>query len=259
MSWRYVGASVTGTAHQKRGFPCQDTHAVGSSPARIDECFWVVVADGAGSAQCAERGAQLACDVLGRRISRWFSVHHGSDVSLDSDTVSQWIEGVHVRLTRLAEQESRLLRDYACTLSVVVVGLKTCTCFQIGDGAIVIRSGQNGYEVVFWPDSGENINMTHFVTDDDFVEALAIRIVPTVPEEVAVFTDGLNHLALHYASRTAHAPFFLPMFRRLAQEGPGRAVVLEPPLRGFLGGAAVNQRTEDDRTLVLATRIPILD
>ena len=72
--------------------------------------------------------------------------------------------------------------------------------------------------------------------------------------ELALFTDGLQALALHFVSREVHAPFFEPMFERLRQEPPGDAPGLEAELRAFLDSAEVNRRTDDDKTLVLATR-----
>jgi hypothetical protein len=74
--------------------------------------------------------------------------------------------------------------------------------------------------------------------------------VPGV-DEVALLTDGLQSLALRFASREAHGPFFEPMFERL--RGPEQPS--ESELAAFLGSGPVNARTDDDKTLVLATRL----
>ncbi len=254
--WRYVGASVPGSSHLARGVPCQDAHVIGSRPPRIAESFWAVVADGAGSARCSQLGAQLACDYLGRRISRWLSIHHGSSEPVDEQVIRGWIKDTRARLAQCAAREGHPLREYACTLSGIVVGPQQAICFQIGDGAIVVRDGQDQCQVVFWPEHGEYVNTTYFLTDETFDQTLAVQPLCAIPEAVALFTDGLQRLALHLASRSVHVPFFAPMWDRLAQEGPGQAVTLEPGLRRFLSSHAVDQRTDDDRTLVLATRVP---
>ena len=46
------------------------------------------------------------------------------------------------------------------------------------------------------------------------------------------------------------------MFARLRGETEGEAAGLLEGLRAFLASAPVNQRTDDDKTLVLATRLP---
>lgn len=257
--WRYIGASVPGTSHLTRGVPCQDAHAVGASPIKVNEVFWAVIADGAGSAPCAERGAQVACESIARRISRWFSIHRGVETALDEDVVAQWIEGTRSKLCRLAAHEGRLVRDFACTLVGIAIAPTHAACFQIGDGAIVIRNEHHEYQVVFWPANGEYVNTTFFLTDEAYRQRLEVRILSYVPKEIALLTDGLQRLALHLASRQVHVPFFLPMFRQLRKEMSGRATLLEFHLRRFLGSTAVNQRTDDDRTLVLATRDPMLE
>jgi hypothetical protein len=45
------------------------------------------------------------------------------------------------------------------------------------------------------------------------------------------------------------------MFARLRREREGQSRPLLRELRAFLGSAPVNQRTDDDKTLVLATRL----
>ena len=103
-----------------------------------------------------------------------------------------------------------------------------------------------------WPQSGEYANCTWFVTDDDAAERVQSVAAEGV-DEVALLTDGLQGLALRFDTREAHGPFFEPMFARLRAEGEGED--LREELRAFLGSAPVNQRTDDDKTLVLATRL----
>src|SRR5207253_127084 len=107
-------------------------------------------------------------------------------------------------------------------------------------------------KTVFWPQSGEYANTTFFLTGQDFEERLAFCVLAQKVEELALFTDGLQPLALHYASRSVHAPFFDPMFKRL-HSAPD-VTSLEGPLQEFLRSKAVNERTDDDKTLILATR-----
>jgi hypothetical protein len=67
-----------------------------------------------------------------------------------------------------------------------------------------------------------------------------------------MFTDGLQRLLLHYETQTPHIPFFEPVFAQL--ENAECCARLNEELRSFLDSRAVNQRTDDDKTLVLAAR-----
>ncbi len=127
--------------------------------------------------------------------------------------------------------------------------------FQIGDGAIVYRGRDGAYVPALWPQSGEYANCTCFVTDEDAAERVQTVAAEDV-HEVALLTDGLQRLALRLSTREAHGPFFEPMFARLRGETRAGTEGLLEELRAFLGSAPVNQRTDDDKTLVLATRLP---
>jgi len=60
----------------------------------------------------------------------------------------------------------------------------------------------------------------------------------------------------HLVNRGAHAPFFEPMFARLRREPEDTPEHLLEELRAFLDSPPVDQRTGDNKTLVLATRLP---
>ncbi|HEX7968681.1 MAG TPA: protein phosphatase 2C domain-containing protein, partial [Stellaceae bacterium] len=130
--------------------------------------------------------------------------------------------------------------------------------FQIGDGAIVVspRHDRDGYGWVFWPQHGEFANTTNFVTQRDAANALEIEIRPGPIDEVALFTDGIERLVLDLRGKTAHAPFFRPLFRWLAGTKPSEKSETSPALAQYLGSKQVCDRTDDDKTLVMATRRP---
>jgi hypothetical protein len=118
----------------------------------------------------------------------------------------------------------------------------------------MVVAQEDAYEPVFWPQSGEYANTTNFLTDPEWAEHLAFAQRPVRVEELALLTDGLQTLALSFAGRTVHAPFFRPMFQRLRAAAPGEG--LARALRQFLDSEPVNARTDDDKTLILATRVP---
>jgi len=124
--------------------------------------------------------------------------------------------------------------------------------FQIGDGAIIVNScGVQG--VVFWPDNGLYANMTYFLTDEDYLQHIHVVQINTPLEEVILLTDGLQRLALVLDSKIAHEPFFSPIFKALRANN-ANTELLNQHLAQFLASQVVNQRTDDDKTLVMAIR-----
>jgi hypothetical protein len=250
--WKLLFQSVRGTAHERNQLPCQDRslarlHQTPHGPVLLLAC-----ADGSGSASHADLGAEHSCRQMLRLIQQ--DLAEGLTVAaIERDTVLSW----HVRLRQLLEQQAALLRiridQLACTLLLAVVGQTAAAFSQIGDGAIVALHQQT-YQPAFWPQTGEYANATNFVTDPHFADLLAFELFRERVDEVAILTDGLQMLALKYADRTAHQPFFRPMFERLRATVAGEQ--LPRLLRQFLVSPAVNARSDDDKTLILATRVP---
>lgn len=254
MSWKVIQASVIGASHTVRGELCQDDCAATTFPAPGgEECFVALVSDGAGSAIRGGRGAMVACETGIRVIEQWVSQAQSLSF-LSSDVVAEWVDTIRYNLWLASNAEGLLPRDYACTLLGVVIGENNAAFFQVGDGAIVIGEG-DGFRPVFWPDSGEYANMTYFITDEDALSHLHSEVSLKAPVEVAVFSDGIQRLALVYQTREVHKPFFEPMFVRLRKAaGDDECDLLSGHLAGFLGSSAVNDRTDDDKSLILATR-----
>jgi len=249
MTWRTVHAAVAGTSHVENGASCQDDHLVAtySGP---EEVLVALIADGAGSAARAEQGASIACETVNEVLKYWVNERTACD--LTSEIVIRFLEDARLRIRETAESENLTARDFACTLLLAIVGTKTGVFAQIGDGGIVIGNA-DGYSPVFWPDAGEYANMTYFVTDDDALEHLQFAILPA-PDEVAMFSDGLQRLALDYRQRQAYSPFFSPMFERVRKSDIVACESLCEQLGSFLNSQKVNERTDDDKTLILATR-----
>lgn len=253
MSWKVIQACTVGTSHLARGEACQDDCVAVTVTARWGEEFLVaLVSDGAGSAVRGGKGASIACESGVKVIEEWFSCSE-SFSGLDFRVIESWVDSVRYQLWLASRSEGLVLRDFACTLLGAVVGDKGAAFFQVGDGAIVIQDG-DGYKVVFWPDSGEYANTTFFVTENDVFEHLHSDVFDTSPGKVAVFSDGIQRLALVYSSRSVHKPFFEPMFARLMQARVEECDVLSEQLAHFLASPRVNERTDDDKTLVLAVR-----
>jgi hypothetical protein len=265
--WRTLSASVAGTAHARAGDPCADASAVRVLPRGDGSLLVAVAADGAGASPRAKDGARLACDAIVAQARQWAAAARpgkrpkrgersgARDLrAFQREDVARFVAAARERVVAAARRESQDERDFSCTLLVALVDPHAGVFFQIGDGAIVYQ--ENGrYVPALWPQSGEYANCTSFLTDPDASSRVQAKRVRGV-HEVALFTDGLQGLALHFASRAAHGPFFAPMFARLRAVRAVRPRRLAGELEAFLDSSAVNQRTDDDKTLVLATRLP---
>ena len=247
--WRTAYASVLGTSHLKTGSPCQDAGGCIVVPAADGgEVLIAAVADGAGTAKRSEAGASLA-------VSRFLHDFAETDpASIDRPFVVQWIGSVQSEIATMAADEGNQVRDYACTLLGAVVAGSGAVYFQIGDGAIVVGGGEVGeYDWVFWPQHGEYANVTNFLTQEQAAETLEFETGGPV-REIALFSDGIERLVLNFSARAVHSPSFRPIFKWLAGMEPGSKQQPAEALINYLGSDHVNKRTDDDKTLVMATR-----
>ena len=257
--WRYVRASVPGVAHLASGTECQDACAARLlRAANADPVLALAVADGAGSAAESRAGAELACQTLLAEFEAWLAQDPAA-WDWSPTTAEMLLQRVRTTLEQRAAEANQPVREFACTLLGAVVAADRALFLQIGDGAIVIGSG-DGYRPVFWPQGGEYANETHFVTDPNAATRLECIVLIEPVAEIALLSDGLQLLALHYQSRQAHAPFFRPLFQRLrAHPETGCPAELAAALERFLATPAINQRTHDDKTLILATRLSVAE
>jgi tRNA G18 (ribose-2'-O)-methylase SpoU len=129
---------------------------------------------------------------------------------------------------------------------------------QVGDGAIVYRprSEEAAGEIALLtaPHHGEYLNETVFLTSDGYLEHLQLAYHAGAPDALALFSDGLQMLALDMKNQppVPHAPFFDPLFTFVKNNPDG--LEREQKLRAFLESERVCAKTDDDKTLVIAVR-----
>jgi hypothetical protein len=241
-------------SHQAVDAPCQDRCAGAVLTSRHgQEVFITVVSDGAGSAAYAERGAQSVCDSLLELAANELR-NAGELEHVGNESVRVWFLTARERLRVLAREAGSDVREFAATALLAIAGDRQTLCARIGDGAIVVRRAPGAaFEVALWPDAGEYTNQTYFITDETAAEHIAIARFDDVCDVVA-FSDGLQHLALEQATRTAFGPFFAPLVEtvRGADRANGR---LRAALLDFLNSAPINERTDDDKSLVVGCRM----
>jgi hypothetical protein len=240
---------VAGTSHIAISTGCQDSCiACVETDMAKPPLLTIFVADGAGSASHGGTGAELAVEAATTFANERYAL---SELPLDNLWAEACIKAVRSKICEAAETNGAKTRDYACTFLGVVSSPSETLIMQVGDGGIVVDIG-NGLEVPIAPMTGEYANMTNFVTDEDAIEILAVKALPARADRVAVFSDGIQRLALNMATNTAHAPFFAPFFTVLATAQEAQEDYLHSQLIEFLESQAVNERTDDDKTLAFA-------
>lgn len=245
-----VGAAAQGTSHARAGTPCQDALAYQVLPGDVAAA---VIADGAGTARFAAQAAQAAvsvsCEALGGLLS-----------AAIPENLQDWqtlLRGVFSRARSAVLQQAEEIgdnpREFACTLTAVAVCETGLAIAQIGDGAVVALDAKGDLFSAACLQRGEYANETYFLTQDDALDRVEFQFYQGNFRGLALMSDGLLRLALKMPAQEPYPPFFEPLFRFLAEaEDESQAV---DQLAGFLNSDRVNQRTDDDKTLILAVRI----
>ena len=238
--WKLVYGSVRGTSHAVSGQPCQDFCAGNCAGSTVV----AACSDGAGSAELSHIGSKAA-------VERFMEVAASCESAPERALIEAWVDATRERVLEEAALQGAVPRQLACTLLVALVGDGWAAFAQIGDGVIVF-DGESGYALAFWPDNGEYANTTRFLTDDDYAKHLRIEVIEREVCELAVMTDGLQMLALDFKGARVHERFFEPLFRTV-RSNPNEKD-LHDSLLNFMDSKRVNERTDDDKTLLLATR-----
>ncbi len=239
------GASVAGTSHHRLRLPCQDAHGY----RLLEQATVAAVADGLGSAACAQEGSELAVQTLLTELERALQAPLPTDESRWQMLFVKAFTTVQQQLEATAQSTNRPLRDYATTLLAAVVTAKGVAVAHIGDGAIVVQWDNGAIETISPPQRGEYANEVVPITALNALTQLRCRYQTAAVRGVALFTDGLQHLALNLASGTAYAPFFAPLFAAL--ESPVESAVVSAQLAAFLDSERINAKTDDDKTLLI--------
>ena len=206
----------------------------------------IAIADGAGSAEKSDIGAQEVVAVLVKSAAACT----GDFGRIKKEDVLLWFDDARRHLVEQVAQSAECPVDALASTAMLAILWNTGAAFaHVGDGAWVAQKGEE-YVVVTWPFSGDYANQTKFLTSADAGEHLIFDVFAERPSAVAGFTDGIQLLALNFTAESAHAPFYDRLIAPL--RGGVAPDSLKPALAAFLDSSLVNDRTDDDKTLVLA-------
>ena len=250
--WSYLNVSVKGTSHEAKNIPCQDNNYC-SIVQDINgaQILIAIVSDGAGSASKADVGSFETCS----KFSAFLINCLQNEIFLKDfteDFFKSWIVEFQNELAIKAASEELTIRDYASTFLAAIVSAESACFVQIGDGAIIIEGEDGEYSYMFVPQNGEYANETFFITDEKAVERCQFEYIEKPINQIAMFSDGIQNLVLDVQNFTVNQNFFSEWFNWLSEikdQNIGKKI-----LEDYLNSPKINERTNDDKTLVLAVR-----
>jgi hypothetical protein len=249
--WTWAAAKCRGVSHQRANLRLQDAFkcAVGTGPS---EPLILIVSDGAGTASYGGQGASVICRNMAASARRHFERTPSLPSSQDLES---WLDSTRDHIVAIAARRQLSPRDFAATLVLVISDGAHSLTLHVGDGCAVLKQEESGHWIApTWPEHGEYASTTSFVTDEPEAR---VRVASHVGQisGIAVFSDGLERLVLDLRDKQPYGPFFERMIAPVAlSDARGRDHELSQKLRAFLDSDHVNNRTDDDKTLVLAVR-----
>ena len=202
--WSGFSASIIGSGHIKRGLPCQDASSVVTGPRPA-----LIVCDGRGSASRSQDGASAAVRDFTSQCAV-FEPLLATILDADEADAGRWEQFCRILYRTLMQTKLNLSaehnvpeKEFDFTVAAAVIGTNWIGCFQVGDGAIVLR--QDGIvETAFSPDKGEFANQTHFLRKNGEAKGKFHAKLFSAKENsgIAITSDGPEHLMFHIATMT---------------------------------------------------------
>ena len=248
--WNWVSAACRGTSHDRSGTRLQDAHSCFISGGKRGGFFVSIVCDGAGSATFGGEGASLVCRTIGVAVREHFLV---AEAIPSNHQIESWVDASRDRIFSVAERRGALPRDFAATLVFAISDGSETVIAHVGDGCVVLKDETlKKWCAPSWPDHGEYASTTNFVTDEPAAKLRLSRYNGSICALV-LFSDGLERLALDFVSKQPFEKFFEGICRPLfGGSSVGRNRSLSEELKRYLNSNPINDRTDDDKTLVLA-------
>lgn len=248
--WQAVAGSAIGTKHISGGTPCQDYAAY--QIILEGQVTIGAVADGMGSAAHSEIGSKMAVEVAIYQLSlkNWLA----KPITQSEAKVffNSLLNTVVDRLEQQAKTKNFSLKDLACTLLVFVATRNWLAAMQVGDGLIVARPKErSNYQLLFQPDKGEYVNETTPVTSRNAAQKMKVDVWLGEYEFICAATDGIENISL-VKRQEPYDNFFKGLEEQIMRSGKTQPEK-EAELNEFLTSEKINQKTDDDKTILMVS------
>lgn len=247
--WNGFAVSIPGFGHIRTEIPCQDASAVITSPREA-----LIVCDGRGSAKLSQLGAQGAVKMFATQIAILDPLI-ASILDTEEENLEKWNKFCQIMYRTmmqvkldLAAQHGEEEKEFDFTVAFAITGTHHIGCFQVGDGAIVLR--QNGNCVTaFEPDKGEFANQTHFLREggEEKMKFHSALFDARKNSGIAATSDGPEFKMFHLPDMVP-GKIFYHLFDDLMAEELDRSDVLTYLTRNDWN---TDPRGSDDRSIAL--------
>jgi len=248
--FKWASALQVGTSHIIRDAPCQDAISVVEFADR-NGTPWILAAlsDGAGSSPHSEQGSKYAVECFTDFMREALAEAPPIDDTELEDLVSRAVDLVRRTINEVAQTHEREAIDYAATFLGSVSNAERTAFVQLGDGAI-IHGAQNNWELVFLPQHGEFANHTFFVTEEQHMDRIQLKVTSS-PAFVVLTSDGLEECLIQPKTNEVHPPlldYFALAFG--ADEKVGECQPLSQEIGKLLISPTVTKRSDDDTSVI---------
>lgn len=252
--WKYFYSSAKGTSHIASNTAKQDNCKSLLLTVNNENYLVSAVADGAGSAKYSDLSSNYICKLFLKKTKQWLEKEKLQN--LTREVIAEWFTRFQKVLNRAVSiYKLETVRDFATTLLFAILNDNFNIFVQIGDGIIVIGD-ENNLDCVFLPQNGEFINTTHFATETTTQKLFMFKTFENPIKRLAMHTDGIEHIAFDFKSQKPFLPFFKPFYLALEKlENYGYDEILSKQLEMFLNSDKVNKKTDDDKTLFIASTL----
>jgi len=245
--WKAVTSKAKGIAHEKNQTPYQD---YGDFFKTNENILIAALSDGMGSAKYADIGAKTAVE----KALSFLNERHLSE-KLNKDQAeklfSDLLKEIQQTLEQQAHERKANLKDFNCTLLIVVATPKWLMGMQVGDGFIVVQQEEKDfYDLLFQPCKGEYANATVPITSPQAIQDMQVDVLETHYNFICVSTDGLEQAALKFGRNyeaTAHTDFFTPFQQLLRTEEEG---ICKKEIDEWIDSEEVKDKSDDDKTVI---------
>ncbi|TAH20811.1 MAG: protein phosphatase 2C domain-containing protein [Cytophagales bacterium] len=263
--WTVVYASVIGNLHVREGMPCQDACAIKD----LAEGWGIaVVADGAGSCQHSDKGAQqtvyLAIQHFANTVykNQWIEKNNLPAQSQWDRLALENLMRIRDDLQTFSKQNQLPFESLSCTIIVLIYSPVGLLITHIGDGRAGYLNAQEEWQSMITPFRGEEANQTLFITSD-FEKEVESRVINEKISAFCVLSDGCEKSAfecnlfdkeknLYYDPNRPYPKFFNPNILALSKLDNMNQEQKNLLWQQFLieGNAQLKNET-DDKTLIL--------
>lgn len=194
------GFSICGQSHKKNNKPCQDAHKI----ERInDNIVIAAIADGVGSAEFSEFGAQLAVETVVEHCSSRIAESNKIDLIRDAYSIAM------EKIKSKAVDEGNPVHAYDTTLSMVIYSDNHVWYGHSGDGGIIGLSTNGEYLSITTPQKGADmVSVIPLRAGADYWD---IGKSTSDYASVILVTDGVLDALTPYLLRQENKYIYIPL------------------------------------------------